>query len=146
MDTLATLSLMDRLVFLRRVPLFDDLDMHDLKRIAAIASERYYTDGETITEQGDLGDEMYIIVAGEVRVMARSEDDQSHELARRQPGEVVGEMSIISQEPRMASLVAVGSVRTLTVDQKQFEGILRERPETALAVIRVLCARLKESE
>ena len=85
-------------------------------------------------------------VSGEVRVVAAGGDGQALELARRTPGEYVGEMAILSQEPRMASLVASGGVRTLCIDQKQFEGILRERPETSLAVIQVLCARLRERQ
>jgi CRP-like cAMP-binding protein len=66
-------------------------------------------------------------------------------VARRKAGEYVGEMAIINQEPRMASLVAAGDLRALCIDRKQFEGLLRERPETSLAVMRVLCARLKEA-
>jgi len=54
-------------------------------------------------------------------------------------------MAIISEEPRMASLVSSGQVRTLGIDRKRFERILRDRPETSLAVMRVLCERLKES-
>ncbi|WP_348240794.1 cyclic nucleotide-binding domain-containing protein, partial [Salmonella enterica] len=69
---------------------------------------------------------------------------QERELARRQTGEAVGEMSVISKTPRIASMTAIGDVRALTVEQAPFEGILRERPDTALAVMRVLCARLKE--
>ena len=145
MDTLATLTIMDRIVFLRRVPLFAHIETADLKQIAQIASEHLYGDGDFIARQAEIGNEMFIIMSGEVRVVVRTTESQDRELARRQPGEVVGEMSILSQEPRMASLVAVGDVRTLTVEQRQFEGILRERPDTALAVMRVLCARLKES-
>jgi CRP-like cAMP-binding protein len=54
-------------------------------------------------------------------------------------------MAVISREPRMASLVAAGEVRTLCIDRKSFEGLLSERPETSLHVMRVLCARLKEA-
>ena len=54
-------------------------------------------------------------------------------------------MALITQDPRMASLVASGGVRTLRVGRKEFEGVLRERPETAIAVIRVLSHRLVES-
>jgi CRP-like cAMP-binding protein len=53
-------------------------------------------------------------------------------------------MAIISQAPRAATLIAAGEVRTLCIGQKQFEVILRERPETSLAVMRVLCERLQE--
>jgi CRP-like cAMP-binding protein len=54
-------------------------------------------------------------------------------------------MAIISEEPRMASLVAGGDVRTLSIDRTRFQRILKERPEASLAVMRVLCERLRES-
>lgn len=144
MDTLQTLPLMQRILFLRRVRLFADLSPGDLKQVAAIASEHYFTDGEVIAYQGEAGNEMFIIVSGEVRVVAAGEGRREIEVARRKPGEYVGEASIISQEPRMASLVAAGEVRMLCIDRKSFESLLRERPETSLAVMRVLCARLRE--
>jgi HEAT repeat protein len=144
MDTLATLSLMERVLFLRHVPLFTDLPPADLKQVAAIANECLFDDGETLAREGEPGNEMHIVVSGEVRVVVEK-GGQGHEIARRKSGDYVGEMAIISQEPRMASLVTAGQVRTLCIDQKSFEAILRERPETSLAVMRVLCQRLKEA-
>jgi CRP-like cAMP-binding protein len=146
MDSLPAVSLMERIVFLRRVPLFANLAPIDLKQIAAIAGERVYADGDVLSRQGEPGDEMYVIVAGEVRVIVKRSDGVSVEAVRRGVGEYVGEMAILTQESRIATLIAVGSVRTLTISQQAFEGILRERPDTGLAVIRELCARLKESE
>ncbi len=140
--TLPALSLMERILFLRRVPLFADLAPVELKYVGAIATERLYPNGDVIARQGEIGDEMYMIVSGEVRVLAGA--GNSPELARRKAGEYVGEMAVISREPRMASLVAAGAARLLCIDQQHFEGLLRERPETSLAVMRVLCARLKE--
>lgn len=146
MDTLATLSLMERILFLRRVPLFADLPPADLKQVAAISSEVLFTDGQMLARQGEPGAEMYILVSGEVRVLMSSNGyKEQREVARRGPGNYVGEMSIISQEPRMATLIADGAVRALCIHQKQFEGILRERPETSLALMRTLCQRLKEA-
>ena len=146
MDTLATLSLMERILFLRRVPLFAELPPADLKQVAAIAGESLFSDGELLARQGEAGSEMYIVVSGEVSVLAKyNQAETEKEIARRKPGDYVGEMAIISQEPRMASLVAVGDVRTLCIDRQQFEGILRERPETSLALMRVLCQRLREA-
>ncbi|HEX6385892.1 MAG TPA: Npt1/Npt2 family nucleotide transporter [Anaerolineae bacterium] len=144
-NTLPTLSIMERILFLRRVPLFAALSPVELKQVAGIAGEHFFVDGEFIARQDDPGDEMYIIVSGEIQVLV-SDGDTTMELAQRKPGEYVGEMAIISQEPRMASLVAAGDVRVLCINQKQFEGILRERPETSLAVMRILCDRLKESQ
>jgi hypothetical protein len=146
METLATLSLMERILFLRRVPLFADLPPADLKQVAAITSEVLFADGQVIARQGDPGAEMYILVSGEVRVLMTAESQKEpREVARRHSGDYVGEMSIISQEPRIATLVAERTVRALCISQKQFEGILRERPETSLALLRSLCQRLKEA-
>lgn len=140
-DTLQTISTMERVLFLRRVKLFANLAPVDLKQIAAVAREHLFLDEEVIAHEGENGDEMYIIVSGEVRVL----NEHGEELARRKPGDYVGEMAIINQQPRMATLIASGNVRTLCIGRKQFEGILRERFEISLAVMRELCERLKQS-
>jgi CRP-like cAMP-binding protein len=139
METLQTLSTMDRILFLRKVPLFAGLPPLDLKHIATIGTERYYLDGALICRQGEAGDMLYIIASGQVRVTRSGK-----ELAVRQRGDVVGEMAILSQEPRMATLTAVGNVRLLCVGQKEFETVLRQRPEVSLAVMRVLSSRLTQ--
>jgi hypothetical protein len=58
--------------------------------------------------------------------------------------EVVGEMSVITEKPRMVSLIAVGDVRILSIERARFERILAERPEVSLAVMSQLCARLEQ--
>jgi len=143
-STLTTLSLMDRILFLKRVPLFANLSPVDLKQVAAIAEEELFSDGEEIAHEGDIGDVMFIIVSGEVRVLMMVGGNEK-EIAHRKAGDAVGEMSIISREPRNATLVALGDVRTLCIDQKSFEGLIRERPDVSLAVIQVLSQRLKEA-
>jgi HEAT repeat protein len=144
MENLATLSLMDRILFFKRVPLFENLSPADLKQVATIAEEESFSEGEEMAREGDVGDVMFIIVSGEVRVCSRR-DGEEIEIARRKAGDYVGEMSIISREPRMASLVAVGDVRALCIDQKSFEGLLRERPDVSWSVIQELNKRLKEA-
>lgn len=144
MNTITGLSIMERILLLRRVPLLADLSPADLKRVAAIATEHHFLDGETIFEQDEAGDEMYIVVAGEVRVLIKSDGSTDKEVARRKAGEAVGEMSVISGSTRSATLVAAGDVHLLCLDQKSFEGLLRERPEVSLAVMRMLCDRLRQ--
>ena len=144
MDTLATLSLMDRILFLRRVPLFGALSPADLKQVAAISTEEIFQDGDVIAYQGEQGDAMFVIISGEVRVCLMK-DGHEVEVARRASGEYVGELSIINREPRIATLIASGDVRTLCIDQKNFEGLIRERPDVSLVIIRVLSKRLKEA-
>ena len=145
MDTIATLSIMERILLLRRVPLLADLSPADLKRVAAIATEHHFLDGEIIFEQDEPGDEMYVVVSGEVRVLVKNENHDDKEVARRKAGETVGEMSVISGSLRSATLAAAGDVHLLCLDQKSFEGLLRERPEVSLAVMRMLCDRLRQA-
>ncbi len=145
MEGLTTLSLMERVLLLRRVPLLAGLAPADLQPIAVIAHEHHFADGEVVFEQNEPGDEMYMIVSGEVRVIASRPGDADLEIARRAAGEVVGEMAIIDDEPRSASGIACGKVHALALDRKSFESLLRERPEVSLAVMRVLCKRLRQS-
>jgi HEAT repeat protein len=139
METLATLPTMERIIFLRHVPLFADLPPSDLKQIAAVAGEQLYEDGAFIAREGDAGNELLVIVDGEVRVVSGGK-----ELTRRKRGDYVGEMAVIDGEPRSASLVAQGTVRALRIGRREFETILRERPETSHAMLLVLTRRLRE--
>ena len=139
-----TIPAIERLLFLRRVPLFSDLVPSDLEQVEAITEERGYADGETIAAQGELGHEMHVVTEGVIRVI-REHDGKEREVARRLTGDVVGEMSIIAGAPRIASLVAEGAVRTLRIGYREFESMLRERPDVALGVMRVLASRLTEA-
>ena len=138
---LPTLSVMERVLFMRKVPIFDGLRPEDLKSIAAIAEENAHSDGDVIVAEGEAAEEMHVIVSGTVAVTVNG-----REVARRHSGDVVGEMALILDQPRMATMSAVGEVHLLTIGQREFAGILRERPETSLAVMRVLARRLAERD
>ena len=144
MENIATLSLMERILFFKRVPLFANLSPGDLKQVTAIAEEASFSGGDILVRQGEVGDVLFIIASGEVSVVA-TKDQKEVELARRGAGDFIGEMALISKEPRIATVKAVGNVHTLFINQKSFESILRDRPDVSLAVIQVLCERLKEA-
>ena len=133
-----TVPLVERVICLRKVPLFASLPPEDLQPLAAVAGEQVFSDGELLAERGEPGDTMYVIVEGEVAVLG-PEDEQ---LALRGAGDFIGEMAVISSQPRTASLRALSPVRVLEIHKPAFESILRERSETALALMRVLCNRL----
>jgi HEAT repeat protein len=142
-EPLAAISIIERVLFLRKVALFADLAPSDLERVARLAEERGYADGEVIAAEGELGEDLHIIVDGTIRVVQDREGSE-RELARRTAGDVVGEMSIITQAPRVATLVADGPVRTIRLRHREFESMLRERPSVAMGVMRVLAYRLAE--
>jgi len=135
-----SMPLIERVLFLRRVPLFDELAPADLGAIAEVAHERSFTDGEVLASEGELGDELLIVASGTVRV-----ETGGAEIARRGRGEVVGEMSLITGGPRMASLVADGDVRAIRIGRREFESMIHDRPDIGIGVMRVLAQRLAET-
>jgi hypothetical protein len=141
--SVTALSVIERVLFLRKVSLFADLSPADLERVAQLVEERGYVDGEVIAAEGEVGEELHIVIEGTIRVVQGGEGSE-RELARRSSGDVVGEMSLIAQAPRIASLIADGPVRTIRLGRHEFESMLRERPGVSLAVMRVLVQRLAE--
>jgi hypothetical protein len=141
-ETIPTLATVQRVAFLRGVPLFSGLPPEDMQPIALIAEEHVFGEGETIAEQGDTGDTLYVIVNGAVRV----NDAAGAPIAIRRAGEVIGEMAVISSRPRVATLVADSELRVLGIHKREFEAVLRERPEVALAMMRLLVERLGPQE
>ncbi len=135
--TQSTVPLVERVVFLRKAPLFAALPPQDLQPIAEVAEEHVFAEGDLIAAEGEPGETTYVIVDGDVDVIA-----DGRTLAVRGSGDVIGEMSVISSRPRVASLRAKSDVRVLEIHKPAFEAILRERPETALTLMRVLCERL----
>jgi len=139
MDVHTTMPAMERVLFLRKVPLFDELEPADLLPIAAVADEQLFADGDRLGAEGEMGDGMHVIVSGAVHV--RSGGDT---IAERGPGDVVGELSLITARPRMADLIADGDVRTIWITRRAFEGMVHDRPDVAIGVMRVLATRLGE--
>jgi hypothetical protein len=138
-ETLPTISLVERVLFLRKVSLFAELAPSDLKQIAGLAREAQHMDGAVLGREGEAGDQLFLIASGTVRV-----ETGARVIARRTTGEVIGEMSIVAEIPRIASLVCEGEVRVLSIGRRDFDAILRDRPSVARAIIRVLSARLVE--
>jgi HEAT repeat protein len=143
METLQTVSSLERIILLREVPLFAELDPDDLKQIADIAREQLYPAGSVLFREGEQGDELYVLASGDVRVIKGSNGSEKI-VARRGVGEFLGEMAIFESAEHSATVRAEGDVRALVIDADEFKSILRDRPEVCLAVLRVLSRRLRE--
>ena len=143
MDTLKTVSILERIMLLREIPIFADLSPEDLKLVAEVAREEWYPQNTDIFHQGDEGNMMFVIVDGRLQVV-RNTDGKDQLLAERGPGDFLGEMAIIESSPRSATLPTQSEVRVLAIDDETFKGILRERPNVSFAVMRNLSRRLRE--
>ncbi len=143
MSTLNTVSTLERVLLLREVPILSELSPEDLERVAEIAKEEWYPAQTPVCVQGEDGNVMYIIVEGRLRVLHNTHGE-TRLLAERMRGDFVGEMAIIESAPRSATVMTEGEARVLTIDGDTFKGILRERPDVSLAMLRSFSRRLRD--
>ena len=139
-----SLGEVERMLELRRVPLFERLDPEDLQRVAAVAEERDFRDGTTIVTEGEVGDELFVILEGVVRVERQEADGSTRLIRTYEQGDHVGELAVLLERPRVASVVADGDVRTLVIGGEGLTSILRERPEAAMAMLQTLAERISQ--
>jgi CRP-like cAMP-binding protein len=128
----------EKVLFLKGIDLFSALAGEDLAEIAVIAEEIERDAGETIVVEGEPGDALYFVLDGRVRV--HRGDTAVAELGAR---EVFGEMALLDAAPRSASVSALTDVTLLAIGRDDFDDIMRDRPEVAIGVIKVLVRRLR---
>ena len=131
---------------LSNAPLFTHLSKDAIAEIASITTEKSFQPSEVLATEGESGSTMFIIVTGNVRVTVRNKDGDDFELAVRGPGDHLGEMAILSEIPRTATLTAVGSGIYLELTKEEFSSILSTHLETSLGIIRELINRLDECD
>ncbi len=139
------LGTMDKALFLKSVPLFANLDVEDLFFLAQIAEEKDYPSNTMIFQEGDIGESLFLIISGEVDIL-HIKGQEAQLLTTLGPKDFFGEMAILSEEPRSASVRTRSQVNALVIEKEEFKEILKRRPEIAHEIIRVLIARLKHME
>jgi small-conductance mechanosensitive channel/CRP-like cAMP-binding protein len=113
------------------VDLLAALSKTEHNKLAAGAAERRYASGEKVVRQGDPGSEFFIVVSGKVRVIVRREDGRAVDLGTFGPGFFFGEMSLLTGEPRRATVTATEDVDVLVVGKGEFRGIIAAHPKIA---------------
>jgi len=104
---------------------------------------RDYEDGEIIVRQGEEGDSMFVIQEGQVEVLKET-DGKETRLRIACEGEFMGEMAIFERVARSATLRAMGRVRVLTIDKKNFLRRVHEDPSLAVRVVKTMSGRIRE--
>ena len=136
---------MERLLYLQRVPLFSQLTLEQLEAIDRILSEARYLKDEVICQEGEIGNELYVLIAGEVGVYKGYGTKQAVCLTTQTPVTCFGEMAVLCDEPRSATVVANEDARLLTLDGGRVKELIYQMPEISFDFFRVLTMRLNES-
>jgi signal transduction histidine kinase len=130
---------------LRRVPLFAGLSEEDLERLYQMAETVSVPAGQLVLQEGDPGDALYVVLDGELEITKR-QGGQDILLAVSRAGEFLGEMSLLEQRPRSASVRTLQESRLLVISQAAFQTLLSCSPSAPLRILHTLTSRLRNNE
>jgi len=133
------LTSVDRLLFVRGVPIFKELRDDFLVRLASVMDELSFPENYSIFKEGQEGRSLYILVSGRVRVHLSDRD-----LAKLDKGACFGEMSLFDAEPRSATITTLEPCECLMLTQMQLYDAIDETPGIAVNIIRLLSRRIRE--
>ena len=132
------LSTQDKAAALAGVPLFAGISADSMERLAAVTGEQEFAPGQFIVRQGQVGTGLYVILSGSVKVLRGGD-----ELIRLGKGEFFGELSVIDQKPRNASIEAAEPTEVLALASRDLLALLETDAQVALNMIKGLVARVR---
>jgi CRP-like cAMP-binding protein len=139
----------DRTALLAKVPLFQGLTEAALELVAGVATEEHYPLGERIFQHGDVGDKLYVILQGRIRISREVAGMGEEALAILNPGAIFGEMALLDDTPRSADATVHERCQLLVISREAFEDLLFLQKDLAYEVlwsmVRILSSRLRET-
>ncbi len=136
---------MNTTALLREIPLFEGLAEEDLAALSATLVPREFRAGQPIFALGDDGDSMYIVESGDVNIHLPGEDSRRISLKDMARGEFFGELAMFDDKPRSASAQATSPAVLLELSRETLENYLDHRPRAAMAILRTMSERLRET-
>ena len=138
------MSLNEEVDLLRKIPLFAKIEPSKLKLLAFTSERLTFGAGQELFHQGDVGDKAYIIINGEADILV---DSPSGELvvAKLGKNDIVGEIAILIDIPRTATVRAASDLTTLAISKDQFFRMVNEFPDMAIEIMRELAQRLEQT-
>ncbi|MBI5335518.1 MAG: Crp/Fnr family transcriptional regulator [Burkholderiales bacterium] len=140
------MAMLSNLDLIRRVPLFSMLTTSQAESVAEAVTKRRYRRGEIIVERGQKSNALFILLTGRARVVASDARGREVILAVLEPGDYLGEMSLIDNEPHSASVRAEVQTDVLVLGRTEFARCLPENSSLAYAILRGLVARLRAAD
>ena len=134
-------SLSDEVDMLRRVPLFAQIEPSKLKLLAFTSERLNFDEAQDVFRQGDEGDAAYVIMDGSADVVVNTPNGETV-VASLGGNDFIGEIAILCDVPRTATIRAKTQLQTLKINKEDFLGLMKEFPEMAVEVMRELADRL----
>ena len=131
---------------LRQVWLFSGLDEDQLEAVSSFTFQKSFAPGELIVEEGRTGNGLYAIISGNVEAVKALGTEQERTVNRLGSGEVFGEMALLGEWPRTASVRAVDEVECLGIDRWVFLTQLERHPKVGIRLLQILAQKLRDSD
>ena len=138
------MGLKDEVDLLRRVPLFAQIEPAKLKLLAFTSQRMTFQEEQPLFKQGDSGDAAYVLVSGEAAVLAETPEGEIP-VATVGKNAIIGEIAILCDVPRTATVKAATQLEALKIDKEDFLRLIREFPEMGIEVMRELANRLSHT-
>lgn len=140
------MSLEEEVKLLRSIPLFQNIEASKLKLLAFTSERLSFGAGNVLFRQGDMGDAAYIVIEGEVDVVIENKDEGTETIvATLGANSIIGEIAILCDVPRTATVRAKGEVTTLKISKDVFFRLVLDFPQMAVEIMRELGARLERT-
>lgn len=128
-----------------RAGIFQGLDPGAVTALVGQLEPVSFPRGHSVIVEGELGDRMYIIIAGKVKIGRTAADGRESLIAVMGPADMFGELALFDPGPRTSTVVALTDVQTITMDRGALRGWIADRPEVAERLLRVLARRLRRT-
>jgi len=131
--------------FLKKVPLFSELPDNDLEQLCQMVQETYLDPGNQLFAEGDVGDKAYVIKDGELEIIKRA-GGREVLLDVATSGQIIGEMSLLENVPRTASVRARSASRLLVITPEQLDALFTSSPSAARSMLNTITSRWRATE
>jgi HD-GYP domain-containing protein (c-di-GMP phosphodiesterase class II) len=130
---------------LKEISFFSGISEYDLHQIDQITTEKHYAAGESIVEENEIAERFFIIEKGKIQIIKRFEDGEQLVLGVHSDGEFFGEMALLDEGPRSATVRSVDATTVLEIARQDFETLIYKSPVLAYSIMRELSSRLRET-
>jgi len=133
-------------LLLRNVPLFATLPDSQLALLTSVVSRRAFPRGTTVIAAGDSTDSLYVVISGRLKVMMSDDEGREVILSMLGPSEYFGEMALIDDSPRSASVITLEACELLVLAKRDFKKCVAENFEMSMTLMRGLVKRLRDAD
>ena len=126
--------------------LFADLPPEEVRRVLGMARRRTFGRGEVVFHEGDPADSLHLIAKGRFAVRVTTPLGETATLAIRRPGEAFGELALVSEAPRSATVAALEAAETYSLFRREFDELRREHPYVNRILVAVLAASVRRMD